>query len=118
MVPLLALAAWWWAPSWRRGLARAAAVCVPMLVAALGFAWWQRDLYGALTETGYGGVTYLFSLAHVWPNLSTYPRWLYESHGWFLLLAVGRAVPRRNARAGIVRRLRPSPAVGGVVDRR
>ena len=88
MVPLLALAALWWAPSWRRGVARAAALCAPTLVAALGFAWWQRDLYGALTETGYGGVTYLFSLTHVWPNLSTYPRWLYESHGWFLLLAV------------------------------
>ena len=89
MVPLLALAAARWAPSWRRGFARAAAVSVPLAGAAVGFAWWQRDLYGALSETGYGGVTHLFSLAHVWPNLSTYPRWLYESHGWFLLMAAG-----------------------------
>jgi hypothetical protein len=89
MVPLLALAAWWWETSWRRGLARAAIVALPVVAAALGFAWWQRDLYGALTETGYGGVTYLFSLDHIWPNLQTYPRWLLDSHGWLLLLAVG-----------------------------
>jgi hypothetical protein len=89
MVPLLALAALWWAPAWRRGIARAVLVSVVLAAAAIGFAWWQRNLYGAVSETGYGGVTYLFSLAHVWPNLSTYPAWLYQSHGWFLLLAVG-----------------------------
>jgi hypothetical protein len=88
MVPLLALAAWWWEPSWRRGLARAAAVGVPCALAAVTFALWQRSVYGALTETGYGGVTYLFSLSHLWPNLLTYPRWLIESHSWLLLLAV------------------------------
>jgi hypothetical protein len=89
MVPLLVLAAWWWEPSRRRGLVRAAIVGLPCVVAGLGFAWWQRDLYGALTETGYGGVTHLFSLDHVWSNLQTYPQWLLDSHGWLLLLAVG-----------------------------
>jgi hypothetical protein len=88
MVPLLALAAWWWEPAWRRGLARAAAVSVPSALAAVAFALWQLDVYGALTETGYGGVTYLFSLTHLWPNLLTYPRWLIDSHSWLLLLAV------------------------------
>lgn len=89
MVPMLALAALWWAPSWRRGIARATIVTTVLAAAAIGFAWWQREVYGALSETGYGGVTYLFSLSHVWPNLSTYPAWLYQSHGWFLLLALG-----------------------------
>ena len=98
MVPLLALAALWWAPSWRRGLGRAAIVGVVLAAAAIGFAWWQRGLYGALSETGYGGVTYLFSLSHVWPNLATYPAWLYQSHGLFLLLALGG--PFLLARAG------------------
>jgi hypothetical protein len=99
MVPILAIAALWWAPSWRRGLGRAAILCTVLAAAAIGFAWWQRDLYGALSETGYGGVTYLFSLAHVWPNLSTYPQWLYQSHGWFLLLAAGG--PFLVTRAGV-----------------
>jgi hypothetical protein len=89
MVPVLALAAWWWEPSSHRGQVRAAIVLVPCVVAAIGYAWWQRDLYGAVTETGYGGVTNLFSLGHVGPNLGTYPRWLFDSHGWLLLLAVG-----------------------------
>lgn len=88
MVPLLALAAWWWESSWRRGLGRAAAVSAPCALAAVFFALWQRNVYGALTETGYGGVTYLFSLTHLWPNLLTYPQWLIESHSWLLLLAV------------------------------
>lgn len=87
MVPLLTLAAWWWTPSRRLGVGRAVATTALPAAAAIGFALWQRDLYGAVSETGYGGVTYLFSPANVWLNLSNYPTWLYESHGWFLLLA-------------------------------
>lgn len=89
MVPMLGLAALWWAPSWRLGASRAITMIVVPAAGAVGFAFWQRNLYGAVSETGYGGITYLFSPSHVWPNLVNYPSWIYESHGWFPLLAFG-----------------------------
>ena len=101
MTPLLALAMVWWAPSWRQGLRRAVTLGVPVVSAGLVFAWWQQRLYGGATETGYGAVGTLFSLANVAPNLATYPSWLVETHGYSLflglltpwMLARGRAAP-------------------------
>jgi hypothetical protein len=88
LVPLLGMAAIWWEPARRRGLVRAAALVTPPLVAALAFAVWQRQLYGGVTETGYGAVDSLFALQHIGPNLRRYPAWLVGLHGYTVLLAL------------------------------
>jgi Dolichyl-phosphate-mannose-protein mannosyltransferase len=87
MVPLLVLATWWWEPTRHRSLARTAAFVLPPALVALAFSAWQRQLYGGLTETGYGPVESLFALQHIGPNLRRYPVWLFDLHGLVLLLA-------------------------------
>ena len=98
MTPLLAFATAWWAPPSRRGFQRALALFTPIALAGLGLAWWQRRLYGGATETGYGAVNTLFSIANVPANLANYPSWLLDTHGYFLLLAL--PAPLLLARGG------------------
>jgi hypothetical protein len=87
VAPVLALCAVWWDMPGPMGLRRAFAFGVPVVSAAAGFTAFQRAMYGAATETGYGGVSSLFSLDHVLPNLALYPNWLITTHTVGLLLA-------------------------------
>jgi hypothetical protein len=88
MVPIAAMIVAAWEDTWTRGIKRAATFAAPVVAVALGFAVWQRSVYGATTETGYGGLSYLFSPAHVIPNLSLYPAWLVDTHSPFVLAAL------------------------------
>ena len=71
----------------RRAFLFAGAV-VPGLV-TLG--WIQNVRYGSPLASGYGALSDKFSMQHIAPNLARYPRWLTETHTWFIWLSV--AVP-------------------------
>jgi hypothetical protein len=92
MVPLLALAAWWWEPHVPRRRTRAVISALPAALAGFGFAWLQSVLYGRPTATGYGELASMFSLDHIQPNLTLFPQWLFETHGIFVFL--GLAAPQ------------------------
>jgi hypothetical protein len=44
--------------------------------------------YGSPFATGYGSADALFTRAHVYANLLRYPRWIFETHTPFVLLAL------------------------------
>jgi hypothetical protein len=92
MVPVMAAIVVMWEQTWARGIRRAAVFTAPVVPAALGFAAWQRSVYGATTETGYGALSYLFSPSHVIPNLSLYPAWLFETHSPVVLAALAAPI--------------------------
>jgi 4-amino-4-deoxy-L-arabinose transferase-like glycosyltransferase len=58
---------------------------VPGLV-TLG--WIQNARYGSPLASGYGTLSDKFSMGHIAPNLARYPRWLTETHTWFVWLSV------------------------------
>jgi hypothetical protein len=58
---------------------------VPGLV-TLG--WIQNVRYGSPLASGYGALSDKFSMQHIAPNLARYPRWLTETHTWFIWLCV------------------------------
>lgn len=87
LAPLLAASLLWWDGLSRRALKRAAVLLAMVALAGTALAVWQRALYGAATETGYGSLAALFALDHLLPNLVRYPRWLIETHSALLLLA-------------------------------
>jgi glycosyl transferase family 87 len=62
-----------------------AAALVPGLV-ALG--WIQDVRYGSPFASGYGTLKDGFALAYVGRNLARYPRWLTETHTWFIWLSL------------------------------
>jgi hypothetical protein len=45
-------------------------------------------MYGNVTTTGYGDISTLFSLDHVFANLQRYPRWIVSTHSPLILLAL------------------------------
>ncbi len=71
----------------RRFLAFALA-SVPFVVLVAGV---NKDLYGSFLTSGYGEASSIYNWQHLWPNLQRYPRWLWETQGWYVfvfLLAV------------------------------
>jgi hypothetical protein len=46
----------------------------PAIVACVGIAVMNRSLWGSALVSGYGSVSYLFSVSNIWPNLVIYPR--------------------------------------------
>lgn len=91
----------------RPNLRRAVAVigaAVPFVL-ALGII--QSHRYGSPLASGYGPFGDLFSLAFVGPNLARYPRWLVETHTWFIAvwiaapLWIRRVAPERRRLAWI-----------------
>ncbi|MDP9322393.1 MAG: glycosyltransferase family 39 protein [Acidobacteriota bacterium] len=83
---LIAIAAIFSGPAFR--LRRAflfAAALGPGLV-TLG--WIQNVRYGSPLASGYGTLSDGFSMRHLLPNLARYPRWLTETHTWFIWLSV------------------------------
>lgn len=67
-------------------------------VAVLG--WIQDVRYGSPVASGYGTVADGFSMGHILPNLARYPRWLTESHTWFIWLSLAGPfwIARRSSR--------------------
>jgi hypothetical protein len=68
----------------KRALAFVAAI-TPGLVA---MGWIQNARYGSPLASGYGTIGDAFATANIRPNLVRYPRWLTESHTWFIWLSV------------------------------
>ena len=48
----------------------------------------QNAMYGGPLKSGYGDLSFLFRLEHVWPNLQRYPVWLIETETPIVLLAL------------------------------
>jgi hypothetical protein len=84
---LIAAAAWSWRTPGRR-IGRVFVFALPIVAAAASWALYQRFMYGNVTETGYGGISNLFSLSHVLANLQRYPVWILSTHSPLILLAL------------------------------
>ena len=67
---------------------RAAAFIAAMAPAGVALAWIQTVRFGSPIASGYGDLGYLFAWGNVLPNLARYPRWLTETHTWFIWLSV------------------------------
>jgi Dolichyl-phosphate-mannose-protein mannosyltransferase len=81
-------------------LGRSAAFIAGVLPGVAALLWIQSALYGSPFRSGYGSPEQLFSLAHVWPNLQRYPRWLLETHTPLLGLSLAAPfVIRARARS-------------------
>ncbi|HTM24635.1 MAG TPA: glycosyltransferase family 39 protein [Vicinamibacterales bacterium] len=80
VIPLLGLL-----PSWRAGMR----FCLAALPGVAALAWLNALRYGSPLVSGYGDAGALFALAHVWPNLLRYGRWLLETQSPFICVAVG-----------------------------
>ena len=50
--------------------------------------WMQHVRYGSATASGYGRLSDAFALGNIAENLARYPRWVTETHTWFIWLAV------------------------------
>jgi len=48
----------------------------------------QNAMYGGPLKSGYGDLSFLFRLEHVWPNLQRYPVWLIQTETPVVLLAL------------------------------
>jgi hypothetical protein len=66
-----------------RALTFAAAIAPGLL--ALG--WIQNARYGSPLASGYGRLEDAFSADNIRPNLARYPRWITETHTWFIWLS-------------------------------
>lgn len=88
LVPMLTLFLAWCENIPQRRLARTLVFVSVPAAAALAFSLYQRALYGATTETGYGHVSGLFSLAHLPANVALYSSWISTTHTPLLLISV------------------------------
>jgi 4-amino-4-deoxy-L-arabinose transferase-like glycosyltransferase len=61
---------------------------VGLLPSVVTVALLQNAMYGGPLKSGYGDLSFLFQLAHVWPNLQRYPVWLLQTETAMVLLAV------------------------------
>lgn len=96
MVPVVTLLAWWWSGWRRRALITLAGFAIPLVIAAALFALFQRSLYGNASTSGYGEISSLFSLDHVWPNLARYPRWAIFTQSALIVAAVAAPLAIRR----------------------
>lgn len=67
--------------------------------------WTNNALYGSVTGSGYGGLSQLFSPGHIYPNLSSFGRALFETQ--HVVPAIGLLAPvlftgEKRARAAIL----------------
>ena len=68
---------------------RRAVLFAAALIPGLAILGWIQDVrYGSPVASGYGTLAEGFSMANVVPNLARYPRWLTDSHTWFIWLSV------------------------------
>jgi hypothetical protein len=81
--------------------ARRAVLFAVALVPALALLGWVQEVrYGSPLASGYGTLADGFSPRHIVPNLARYPRWLTESHTWFIWLSLAAPfwIARRSLR--------------------
>jgi hypothetical protein len=81
----------WWRPRPESPYKRVLLFASGVAPGAAAFVTWNRALYGAATETGYGPASHSLALNHVWPNVRFYFDWLLSLHSPVLLL--GLAAP-------------------------
>lgn len=55
-----------------------------MLPLGIALGWIQAARYGSPFTSGYGHISQLLGWENVRPNLERYPRWLTETHTWFI----------------------------------
>jgi hypothetical protein len=91
VVPIIVLLAAWWQQLNTRTILRLLVFAAPVAIAAGGFAYLQRTMYGNASTTGYGTLGTLFGLQYVWPNLLRYPKWAYYTQS--ALIAAAFAAP-------------------------
>jgi 4-amino-4-deoxy-L-arabinose transferase-like glycosyltransferase len=73
----------------RERLIRLALSAAPVAVAAVFIAFLNATWYGAPLNSGYGGLQELYSRENVWPNVTRYSRWLWQSQsGWVVTAAI------------------------------
>jgi hypothetical protein len=96
LAPVLLLLAWWWRGWSRRAIIPLAACAAPIILGAAAFAFLQSYLYGSASTTGYGEVGTLFSIANIFPNLASYPRWAIHTQSALLILALGAPLAVRR----------------------
>lgn len=82
----------WWRPALGVAAGAAPGVAVVAVMQAL--------VYGSPLRSGYGALQDLFSVAHVWPNLTRYPAWLIASHTPVVALALLAPAVVRPRRVG------------------
>jgi 4-amino-4-deoxy-L-arabinose transferase-like glycosyltransferase len=120
LVPLAAAVALlvWQRPSPRR-LRRVAAFATGLVPGAVTLAAVSHALYGSPFLSGYGNVGPYFALSHVAPNLVLYARWLVETQGPFVFLALLAPLVWRRGGPDLSGRPRPPLAAfiafGGVL---
>jgi hypothetical protein len=68
-------------------LRRAAAFAVAILPGLALLAWIQSVRYGSPLASGYGSASDVFAFAYIRENLARYPRWITETHTWFIWLS-------------------------------
>jgi len=72
----------------RRVVATWIAFALGVLPSVVTVAMLQNAMYGGPLKSGYGDLSFLFRLEHVWPNLQRYPVWLLETETPIVLLAL------------------------------
>lgn len=88
MAPVVALLAAWWNGWTRVSIARSIGFLAAPGIAAAAIAVLHRDLYGSVTTSGYGAISTLFALDHVWPNLGRYAAWAVFTQSALILLCL------------------------------
>jgi 4-amino-4-deoxy-L-arabinose transferase-like glycosyltransferase len=68
---------------------RAAAFVLAIVPGIVVLGWIQHARYGSATASGYGTLSDAFAFAYIRENLARYPRWLTETHTWFIWLSAG-----------------------------
>lgn len=83
---LIGVAATFSGPAFR--LRRALIFGAALVPGLFTLGWMQTVRYGSPLGSGYGTLSDGFSMRHIAPNLARYPRWLTETHTWFIWLSV------------------------------
>src|SRR5262249_30633018 len=89
-LPLLAVVLFCWivlAARGRERIVRAALFSIPIVPAVIAIAAINTAWYGSPFMSGYGASADIYALANIGPNLRLYPVWLWESQGFWILLA-------------------------------
>jgi hypothetical protein len=104
-LPLLAILLFGWIVLTARGkerIVRAALFSIPIVPAAIAIAVINTMWYGSPFTSGYGPSADIYALANIAPNLRLYPAWLWQSQGFWILLAFVTILPlvRGSGRSG------------------
>jgi hypothetical protein len=71
----------------RREMRGAMLFALPVVVAGFVVAYLQWRYFGSPLHSGYGSASEIYAISNLAPNAALYTRWLFETHGPWLLLA-------------------------------